>query len=155
MNLRAIDAFTFLGESLFGYGQTADELLARMDAADVERAIVCSVRPRGYHLAPANDVLAEAAARQPRFVGLTRVDPNLDDEAVVELDRGLLSLGLRGLFLHPWEENFRINSARVDPLLARCAAFRCRWSSRPVIRGFRRRRRWATWRVAFRTYQSL
>jgi len=28
----AIDAFVFLGQSLFGYGQSVEELLARMDA---------------------------------------------------------------------------------------------------------------------------
>src|SRR5207253_10955122 len=107
---------------LFGYGQTADELLARMDQSGVERAVVCPVKPRGYHLGTANDTVAEAAGRQPRFVGLARVDPNLGDEALAELERGLLGLGLRGLFLHPWEENFRVNSAGVDPLLARCAS---------------------------------
>jgi predicted TIM-barrel fold metal-dependent hydrolase len=118
----AIDAFAFLGQSLFGYAQTPDELLARMDASDVERAVVCPVKPRGYHLGPANDVLAEISMRQPRFVALARVDPNLEDEALDELERALLSLGLRGLFLHPWEENFRVNSPRVEPLLARCTA---------------------------------
>jgi predicted TIM-barrel fold metal-dependent hydrolase len=105
---------------LFGYGQTGEELVERLDAADVERAIVCPVRPRGYHLAPANDVVADAMSRQPRFIGLARVDPNLDEHALVELDRAL-GMGLTGLFLHPWEENFRINGPRVDGLLARCA----------------------------------
>ncbi len=122
MNPPAIDVFTFIGQSLFGYGQTADELSARLDGAGVERAAVCPAKPRGYHLAPANDMVAEAAAREPRFVGLARVDPNLDDQALAELDRALLSLGLRGLFLHPWEEHFRVNGASVDPLLERCAA---------------------------------
>jgi predicted TIM-barrel fold metal-dependent hydrolase len=118
----AIDAFTFVGQSLFGYGQTPDELLARMDAADVQSAVLCPVRPRGYHLGPANDLVAEATHREPRFIGLVRVDPNLGDQALVELDRGLSQLGLRGLFLHPWEENFRINGPGVDPVLERCAA---------------------------------
>jgi uncharacterized protein len=119
--MSAIDAFTFVGESLFGYTQSAPELLARLDAADVERAIVCPVRPRGYHLGPANDLVAAAVAREPRLVGLARVDPNLGDDALVELERAL-HLGLRGLFLHPWEENFRINAPYLDPLMQTCAA---------------------------------
>jgi len=118
----AVDAFTCVGQSLFGYGQTADELVARMDAAGVEHALVCPVRPRGYHLGAANDLVAAAVERQPRLFGLARVDPNLDEEAVVEFDRGLSQLGLRGLFLHPWEENFRINGPGVDPLLEQCVA---------------------------------
>jgi uncharacterized protein len=116
-----IDVFTFVGYSLFGYGQSADELLARLDAADVERAVICPVKPRGYHLAAANDVVAEAAVRQARFIPLARVDPNLDGDALKELDRAVGTLGMRGVFLHPWEETFRINDTRLDPLLARCA----------------------------------
>ncbi|HYY87886.1 MAG TPA: amidohydrolase family protein [Chloroflexota bacterium] len=121
MSPATIDAFVFLGQSLLGYGQSEAELLARLDAADVERAVVCPVKPRGYHLAPANDLVAEAAARQQRFVGLARVDPHFEDDALRELDRAVETLGLRGLFLHPWEETFRVNDPRVDPLLRRCA----------------------------------
>ena len=117
-----IDSFVHLGQSLFGYGQTADELLAHMDAVGVDASVICPVRPHGYALGPANDLVADAAALQGRLIPLARVDPNLGDAAVVELDRALNSLNVRGLFLHPWEENFRINSPLVDPLIARCAA---------------------------------
>ena len=116
-----VDAFTFVGESLFGSGQTSAELVAKMDAANIERAIICPLKPPRYHLGPANDLVAEAVAREPRLVGLARVDPNQAQDAVQELDRAVKKLGLRGLFLHPWEETFRINGPRVDPLLARCA----------------------------------
>jgi uncharacterized protein len=116
-----IDAFTFLGQSLFGYGQTVDELLGRLDDAEIEQALVCPVKPRGYHLGPANDLVAAAVAREPRLVGLARVDPNLGTEAVAELERGVQTLGLHGLFLHPWEEHFRVNAPPVDALLSRCA----------------------------------
>jgi len=124
MTQPAIDAFTFVGQSLFGYGQTSDELLSKMDTAGVERAVVCPLKPMDYHLGPANDRVAEAVAHQPRLVGLARVDPNRGAEAVLELDRALGKLGLRGLFLHPWEETFRVNGPRVDPILARCAELR-------------------------------
>jgi uncharacterized protein len=115
-----IDCFSFLGQSLFGYGQTTDVLLARMDSAGIQQAVVCPVKPRGYHLAAANDLVAESVGREPRLAGLVRVDPNLESDALAELDRGIHALGLRGLFLHPWEETFRVNDPRVDPLVARC-----------------------------------
>ena len=121
MTQPTIDAFTFVGESLFGRGQSPAELLASMDAANVERAIICPVKPPGYHLGPANDLVAEAVAREPRLTGLARVDPNQKEHAIQELDRAITDLGLKGLFLHPWEETFRINGPRVDPLLTRCA----------------------------------
>ena len=120
--LPTLDAFAFLGESLLGYSQTAAELLARLDLAEVQQAVVCPVKPRGYHLGPANDLVAEACARQPRFVGLARVDPNQGDAALRELERAVSELHLRGLFLHPWEETFRVNGPGLDLLLARCAA---------------------------------
>jgi predicted TIM-barrel fold metal-dependent hydrolase len=116
-----VDALTFLGRSLFGYGQSADELLGRLDSVDVERAVICPVKPRAYHLAAANDLVADAAARQARFIPLARVDPNLEDDAVLELQRAVGTLGARGLFLHPWEETFRVSDRRLDPLLTRCA----------------------------------
>ena len=71
-----IDAFTFLGESLLGYPQSEGELLARLDAAGVEQAVVCPLKPPGYHLEAANDRVAEACRQQSRFVGIARVDPN-------------------------------------------------------------------------------
>jgi uncharacterized protein len=116
-----IDVFTFVGHSLFGYTQSADELLARLDAADVQRAVVCPVKPRGYHLPAANDLVAEAAAHDDRLIPLARVDPNLEDDAIRELERAAEMLGARGLFLHPWEETFRVSDPRLDPLLTRCA----------------------------------
>jgi predicted TIM-barrel fold metal-dependent hydrolase len=122
MSQRAIDALTFLGQSLFGEQQSAEDLLRKLDSADIEQAVVCPFKPRGYHLGAANDLVAEAAARHPRFVGLARVDPNLGEEALLELDRCVRVLGLRGLFLHPWEECFRINAPSLDPLLAECAS---------------------------------
>ena len=53
-----------------------------------------------------------------------RVDPNLGDDAAAELERATGELGLRGLFLHPWEETFRVHDrARSTPS---STASRCR-----------------------------
>jgi len=112
------DGLTFLGESLFGYRATAAELLARMDEAGIDRAVVCPVRPRGYHLGPANEHVADAVREHPdRLVGFARVDPNLGAAAVAEAYSALGQLGLRGLFLHPWEETFRVSALVVDSIV--------------------------------------
>lgn len=115
-----VDSLTFLGESLFGPRASAAELLALMDELGIDRAIVCPFKPPGYHLRAANETVAEAARAHPgRLTGFARVDPNLGEEAEAEaeLERATAELGLRGLFLHPWEETFRVNDRRVDPLL--------------------------------------
>lgn len=113
-----VDSLTFVGESLFGPAATAAGLLERMDALGVEHAVVCPLKPRAYHLGAANEAVAEAVRRHPgRLTGYARVDPNLGEEACAELERALLELGLTGLFLHPWEETFRVGGPLVDPVL--------------------------------------
>ena len=88
-----------------------------MDDAAIDRAVVAPMKPQGYHFSPANDAVAEAVRGNPRLAGLARVDPRLRDDAYREFERALNDLGLRGLFLHPWEENFPITAEYVDPLL--------------------------------------
>jgi predicted TIM-barrel fold metal-dependent hydrolase len=113
-----VDSLTFLGDSLFGPKATAAELLARMDELVIDHAVVCPFKPRGYHLAAANDAVADTVAAHPdRLTGFARVDPNLGEDACAELERALGELGLAGVFLHPWEETFRISSPRVDSVL--------------------------------------
>jgi predicted TIM-barrel fold metal-dependent hydrolase len=112
----------FVGESLFGPQATADQLVRALDESEIERAVVCPFRPRSYLLEEANDSVAAAVERHPdRLAGFARVDPNLGDAAVLELGRATGALGLRGLFLHPWEETFRVHDSRVDELLDGCA----------------------------------
>ena len=113
-----VDSLTFVGESISGAKASVEELLSRLDEAKIDRAVVCPLKPRSSLLEEANDIVAAAVRRYPdRLVGFARVDPNLGDDAVRELHRATGELGLRGLFLHPWEETFRIHDPRVDPLL--------------------------------------
>jgi predicted TIM-barrel fold metal-dependent hydrolase len=110
-----IDGLTFLGDSIFGHRTSAAHLLAALDEARIERAIACPAKPRDYRLGPQNERLAEAVREHAaRIVGFARVDPLLGDEAAAEADAALGELGLAGLFLHPWEETFRINAPLVD-----------------------------------------
>lgn len=113
-----VDGQVFIGESIFGHVVRAQDVISLMDELEIDRAVVCPFKPRSYRLESANDVVAQAVADYPqRFVGLARVDPRLRDDAVAEAERGFDDLGLQGLFLHPWEETFVINSALVDPVV--------------------------------------
>lgn len=114
----AIDSHVYVGECLTGGGVDADELVARIEAAGVTRAIAAPAKPPAYHLGPANDVAAAAQRAYPEQLRcLARVDPNQGEAAVAELERCLDELGLAGLFLHPHEELFRVNAPIVHPLL--------------------------------------
>ena len=113
-----IDSLAFLGDSIFGHSIGVDSLLARLETVGIERAVVAPFKPRGYHLQAANDVVAEAVRSNPgRIAGLVRVDPLLGDDAIREAERGLGDMGLRGIFLHPWEETFPIDDPRVDSVV--------------------------------------
>ncbi len=107
-----VDGLTMVGASINGYGLGAEELLASMDANGIDRSVIAPVQPKTYRLEPQNEVVAVTQMRYPeRLVGLCRVDPRQGEDAVAELRRCVLRLGLKGLMLHPMEEGYTINDA--------------------------------------------
>jgi uncharacterized protein len=93
-----------------------EDLAAMLDGAGIDKAVVCPPKPRGQSFSWANDLVERTvAAGNGRLVGFARVDPTLPD-GVREAERSLGALGCRGLFLHPWEDTFRISDHVVDPL---------------------------------------
>jgi uncharacterized protein len=116
--VQIIDAHAYVGESLFGFGRTPENLLHEMDRLDISKAVLCPNKPVGYALEPANRCVAEAVKQHPdRFYGWVRVDPWQGKNALAELKIGIESLGLNGLLLHPYEELFQISDHKVDPLM--------------------------------------
>ena len=114
-----IDAHAHVGTSLFGVGQSVEDLLASMADNGIALSIVAPLKPPGYHLGPENDRIAAAVRAHPdRLAGFARVDPWQGEAAVAELRRALDELGLIGLYLHPFEEQFAANDELVFPLLA-------------------------------------
>jgi predicted TIM-barrel fold metal-dependent hydrolase len=94
----------------------ADGLLEALDAAGIDRAVVCPPRARGHGYEVENDRVAALATAHPdRLVGFARVDP-LAPGAAAELERAL-GLGMRGLVLHPFEDAFAITDTAVDGLI--------------------------------------
>jgi predicted TIM-barrel fold metal-dependent hydrolase len=118
------DTLTYCGESLFGWSVSEDDLLKMLDREGTERAVVVSPKPVDYRFEASNTALAWLVERHPdRLLGFVRVDPWQHD-AVQEVARGLGELGLRGLFLHPWEETFRVNMPSIDELVGIAASHR-------------------------------
>ena len=105
-----IDSLTILGTSINGYQLGADELLASMESNGIDKSVIVPVQPKTYHLEPQNETVAVTQTRYPdRFVGFCRIDPRQGEDAVTELRRCVLQLGLKGLMLHPMEEGYTIN----------------------------------------------
>lgn len=112
------DAQVRLGECLFGYHLDLETLKARMEQHQIGRAVLCPVRPMDYDLAKANDAISVAVANDPAsFSGFARVDPWQGSNALIELNRAITGLQLRGLLLDPWEDHFVISDPMVDPVI--------------------------------------
>ena len=113
-----VDARVCLGSSLFGYGQSLPEILAKMERLGIDKAVLVPVKPRDYHLAPMNELVANSVRKHPDlFLGLCRVDPWQGEAALAEARRGFEEHGACGLYLDPWEENFQSNDQILHPLL--------------------------------------
>lgn len=90
-------------------------LIERMDAADVDMAMVCSLAQRIE-----NDFIASLVADHPdRFFGFGQVLPQ-DDDALETIDR-IAEAGLSGLKLHPSMHGYHVaDHGLLDPVFARC-----------------------------------
>jgi len=80
-----------------------------MDSNNIDKSVIVPVQPKTYRLEPQNEAIAVTQARySDRFIGFCRVDPR-QEEAITELRRCVLQIGLKGLLLHPIEEGYTIN----------------------------------------------
>lgn len=114
----SFDFRAFLGQSFDGARQTVSELLDRMDTLGIEQCLVCPFKPLSYNLDQANRDLSAAVKDHPRrLMGAARVDPWQPDAPDV-LRRAFETGGLRALYLNPWEEHFRSDLERLDPLMS-------------------------------------
>jgi predicted TIM-barrel fold metal-dependent hydrolase len=113
--MQIIDAHCHVGQGLT-YSQTADELLAKMDAHQVESAVIVPADKfiAVYNAEGNDEVLAAAKAHPGRFIPFATINPWYGDLA--ELERAF-DLGAAGLKLHPPVQGFQITDAIVFPVV--------------------------------------
>lgn len=112
-----IDGYCTLGVDR-EYDLTAADLLAAMDAAGVDHAIIAAVdRYQAVDNRTGNDALLQAAADSGgRFIPSCSVSPWGGDAAVAELRRAV-GEGARMLVLNPCVQGFTASDELVHPLL--------------------------------------
>ena len=118
------DFRVFAGRSFDGTEQTVDDLLRSMDSLGIDQALACPFKPVSYNLNEANlDLSTAIHGHSDRLSGAARIDP-WQPGAAESLCRALETLGLRALYLNPWEEHFRADLKSLDPLMAIAQAHR-------------------------------
>jgi predicted TIM-barrel fold metal-dependent hydrolase len=111
------DFRVFLGQSFDGTSQSVDDLLHSMDALHIEHALAFPLKPISYNLDAANTALAALIGKhRDRLAGGARIDP-WQSSAPSSLRQAIELHGFRALMLNPWEEHFRADLDRIDPLL--------------------------------------
>ena len=100
---------------------TADGILEKMDANDIEQSIVASIP---LHLDMSNDDLmkyntyvgGEIKKSKGKLIGFCAVDPFDGDRSKSSLRHCIEELGFQGLKLHPCFQQFYPNDKRLYPL---------------------------------------
>ena len=115
------DFRVFIGKRYDGLTQTVDQLLGVMDSNGVKRALACPLKSNSNDLQRDNQQLAaQIRKHQGILYGAGRIDPW--SETVKDDIRFVINdLGFRSILLHPWEENFQVDHARVVDVMAMIA----------------------------------
>jgi len=108
-----IDANVFIGDSLYENSLGLQKLLEMMRQSGVEKAVVRPLKPPDFDFDRANRFISELQRTHPNLIGFGRVNPLLR-QAPEQALTAVQEYDLRGIHLHPWEENYQINSAKVD-----------------------------------------
>jgi len=117
-----VDAHVHMGPSLRNHASaclfdayTADELIAAMDKAGIDVAIVFAPIWTGgeFHdpdYERANKAIYDATLKYPnRLIGYARVNPNLIEQAQRELRKCIHEYRFQGIMMHPEWESFMAN----------------------------------------------
>ena len=89
-----------------------------MDDLKIDMALACPFKPLSSDLQQANKALSTAIEKHnDRLVGAARIDPWQPD-AAQSLVQSVGELGMRALFLNPWEENFQADNPQLDEVMA-------------------------------------
>lgn len=123
-----VDACVFVGRSRYGTELTLDAAVAQASALGVGTLVATAAAPPDRDLPAATARLLSAGSDLPiRLAVLARVDP-WEPDALPAAERALAA-GAAGLFLHPWEETFRVtDSSLLGPFLRLLAS-----AGKPVV----------------------
>ena len=104
-----IDANIFIGESLLKNSVSVADLNVMMQQNHLDKVVVRPLKPVDHDYDRANQLVARLQETDARVAALGRVNP-WESKAPEQVRKAIRQYGLKGIHLHPWEENFSINS---------------------------------------------
>jgi hypothetical protein len=97
-------------------GPEAKEFLELMDTYSIDQAWVFTLDGLFFDPQPHNDFLREFCDHEPeRLIPFCTVHPRYPN-AVEELRRAILDLGMKGVKMHPWTQAFSPMDRFMDPI---------------------------------------
>ena len=111
----------FYGEHSVGLG-TVEDLISREEKAGVDRFVVQSVATTPHQVASINNFIATEVSKKPeKLIGLGTLHPESED---IKGDvKNLLSLGLKGVKLHPDIQAFKLDDYRCLKIYELCEEY--------------------------------
>ncbi len=103
----------YYGAQMYGDG-TIEDLLNKGKEINVYKYIVHSTATRADQVESINDFIADAQAMNESFIGFGTLHPELTD-VKLEINR-LITLGLKGIKLHPDFQDFNIDDPSMMPI---------------------------------------
>lgn len=95
-------------------------LLASMDRAGIDRAVVCPIATKPSQFEGIRRWARQVRSDHPRIEMLLSIHPN-DPDALLRVDE-VAEEGFKGLKFHPYYQDFAIDERRLFPLYERIAA---------------------------------
>ena len=103
----------YYGISMFANG-TIKELISNGEKINVYKYIVHSTATKVEQVETINDFIAETQSNNKEFIGFGTLHPGLED-VEFEVNR-IISLGLKGVKLHPDFQGFKIDDTSMIPI---------------------------------------
>lgn len=103
----------YYGAQMYGDG-TIEGLLNNGEKINVYKYIVHSTATKVDQVESINNFIADAVSKNERFIGFGTLHPDLKD-VEMEVER-IISLGLKGVKLHPDFQNFDIDDPSAMPI---------------------------------------
>jgi len=111
-----IDANIFIGESLYGNSLSVKDLKMLMKKNNLDKVVVRPLKPYDFNYDKANQYIAKVQEKNNNIIGFGRVNP-LEKNAPNYVRKAIKEYGLKGIHLHPWEDNFYISSEVVNNVM--------------------------------------